>query len=599
MDEFIPEQLSLSLQLLIEASLDDKTKDQIIKFEFGYDEESNKDLHLNVYSIAELLIEENVGRVIRLIGYTGKIQNPVPYDLILQDGSIKRISTVKLTIQDIDGASILCPYIALSEFTEQFEIARKSKSLLIFEGTLVSHIDPITFRGNYFFFLKDIKTQLSPLDLLREREYNEDELRQKVEYFGKESERGIRGFIKEELVRNLNIKGLDKANHLDKAIDFMILQSLSRGMSIDGRYCNKLHSLIIGAPASGKKLLTIVAKILNPIAFEISSAASKVTPAGLIGRVKVKDNMIESSPGYLPLASHGIVCIQDFHELTGKSSKNDIFSILSKVMEDGEVEDSTSAKTTHKAITSIHLDMNRQSQVYNSELSGTYEDIGIPKNVLSRFDFIMEIPANIQRQFEIVLDIAGSETVLVSGEHNYSLPEWAGRLRRIVAYMATKYDASRINDDMAGYIKERLKIKLEEKIEYKDFNTVNEIVSTRIAISLQKFAKAIACSKLKTIVEIEDIDEAFDYLDYKLSFLANYKDFDRTVDKRSTDKQSRSQMILKEFNGKKFTKKDVLELLEKNGISATLRTIDRDIDEMLDGKLLNKVKHGLFEIVNG
>jgi len=53
--------------------------------------------------------------------------------------------------------------------------------------------------------------------------------------------------------------------------------------------------------------------------------------------------------------------------------------ILSKVMEDGEVIDSTSAMTTHKAVTSIHIDMNRMSQVYGNVTPGSFDDLGIQK----------------------------------------------------------------------------------------------------------------------------------------------------------------------------------------------------------------------------
>lgn len=60
-------------------------------------------------------------------------------------------------------------------------------------------------------------------------------------------------------------------------------------------------------------------------------------------------------------ASSGVLCIQDFHEV--KEKRGLIFALLAKMMEDGEVIDSASARWIHEAITSIHLDMNKYSQV--------------------------------------------------------------------------------------------------------------------------------------------------------------------------------------------------------------------------------------------
>jgi len=79
----------------------------------------------------------------------------------------------------------------------------------------------------------------------------------------------------------------------------------------------KLHSLVIGAPGSGKKIPTNIARILNPVSQEVSAADGKVTLAGMIGNVITRDNKRISNPGYLSLASGGVLCIQDFTKLKG------------------------------------------------------------------------------------------------------------------------------------------------------------------------------------------------------------------------------------------------------------------------------------------
>ena len=72
-----------------------------------------------------------------------------------------------------------------------------------------------------------------------------------------------------------------------------IMQSFSHGKS--EKASMKLHSLVIGPPGVGKKLLTMTAKILNPVSEEISSTDGKITLAGLVGSAgKAKGGNIDS-----------------------------------------------------------------------------------------------------------------------------------------------------------------------------------------------------------------------------------------------------------------------------------------------------------------
>ncbi|MDZ7762976.1 MAG: hypothetical protein U5K00_00920 [Melioribacteraceae bacterium] len=172
-------------------------------------------------------------------------------------------------------------------------------------------------------------------------------------------------------------------------LDYSVIQAVSHGLSSNGIYSNKLHSLRIGPPASGKKLISRAVSYLNR-GKKVSSTNSKITPAGLIGRVGRRNGNVISEPGIIPISNGGAVCFEDFHE--AMRYKNEISSILSAVMEDGKVEDSTSAMKTHHSATSIHVDMNRLSQVIPESKQSKFSDLSIPVNILSRFDFIMEIP---------------------------------------------------------------------------------------------------------------------------------------------------------------------------------------------------------------
>jgi len=170
----------------------------------------------------------------------------------------------------------------------------------------------------------------------------------------------------------------------------------------------------------------------------------------------------------------------------------------------------------------------------------------------------------------------------------------------MIAYLATKYDTAQINDGMADYIRRKLGVVLKENIEYKNLTTINEIVSTRIPISIQKYAKAIACSKLKTVVDIEDIDEAFEYISYKLHFLANI------------DFSSTSETLTTKVKTKDIIKLKIIELcdnqeLSVNEISDSInnsldkpvspKSISRYLEEMALEGTAKKIKFGKWVIV--
>ena len=301
-------------------------------------------------------------------------------------------------------------------------------------------------------YIKGIEDNVTPLEQIN---FDSKEIKDlNIKYLQAEKT-GLRKYIKDQLIKNLGIKGLNNATELDKALDFIILQSFSRGLSTDGRYSNKLHSLVIGSPAVGKKLLTKSALILNSVSEELSSSTRKITPAGLVGNVIPTGNGPISKPGYLPKASGGVVCIQDFHEIT-KKSDNSIYAIFSKVMEDGEAIDSTSVRTTHQAITSIHLDMNKSSQVNPGQKNTVFKDIRIPLNLISRFDFIIDIPPNIQRQISVALEMAKGSKTLGTSMNKSKKPDWERELQIFVAYAQTYFREVNIKDKESEEIYDRL-----------------------------------------------------------------------------------------------------------------------------------------------
>ena len=543
------------------------------------------------HSILNVKNEDFIGIPVKVIGRISSISEPSRV-FFKSENKIKTVFNITLTYDNNSIDVLSLPHHRFLKITH--DLFKSSKPAL-FMGTIVPFN---TLHGSYIFFLTQISQDITTYDLLQDPDYTLQEIKSKVDHYSIENENGIRGYIKDTLINEIGIKGIDKAKELDKAIDFMILQSLSRGRSSDGRYSNKLHSLVIGAPASGKKLLTMIAAVLNPVALEVSSSAAKITPAGLVGNVIRKNNgMASSKPGYLPLASHGVLCIQDFHEVTRK--ENDLWGIFSKVMEDGEVIDSTSARTKHDAVTSIHVDMNKLSQVNPDRNATTFTDLNIPMNIISRFDFIIDIPPDIDRQLNIVLAMVGGEKVLSTTMYEFHDPEWKKKLKRIIAYLSTVYNKAYISHDVSDYLRSKFQTFIDENVKYREYQKQIPSMLTRLEISIEKLAKAIACAEMSEVVTKDHIDEAFDFSSYKLEFLKSYENIEipKNLGMSKKDKmQARRNEILQVLSGRTLTKQEIYaELKEHIKPELTDKMIDRDLSVLeSEGKVIHN-KHGQWE----
>lgn len=215
---------------------------------------------------------------------------------------------------------------------------------------------------DYSFFLASIEQADQPLQIVRANAVETDKADQLVATLvGVDN--GIFDYIKKNVIDIIGIKGLDKSPVLDVCLDLAIYQALSDGYDTKRSLSLKIHSLVIGPPAVGKKLITEAIRILNPVVTEAHSG--KVTVAGLSGTATKRDGSWTSTPGLIPQAHRGTTIIQDFHHAR---RKEDLMGVFSLVMEDGRVIDSSAAKKTHLALTSLHLDLNRLSQVSPSSV---------------------------------------------------------------------------------------------------------------------------------------------------------------------------------------------------------------------------------------
>ncbi|MBX3006942.1 MAG: hypothetical protein KF816_02840 [Melioribacteraceae bacterium] len=558
--------------------------------QFQKNSSTNKINEYEFVSVSELKSEQFVTKPIKLVVTLTQISEPKPVDLEVENENI-RVSVVELGFTDLRGDNISSFNISLERYHQLFKRKKLQKPFILF-GTVIS-IYQENFSG-YLFYIENVKENLNQMDLMQMSESEAKSIKNFLT--SKRPKIDCRSYIKNELKDIFGIRGLEKATELDKAIDFTIIQALSYGMSAGSVYSNKLHSLLIGAPASGKKLISMCALLLSPNEKHVSSTLSKITPAGLIGNASRSGGNYVSKPGLIPSANHGIVCFEDFHEVTKR--QNEISSILSMVMEDGKVEDSTSAKTTHESCTSIHIDMNRQSQVNPNGNYNSHTDLNIPMNIISRFDSIIEIPVNVERQMEVTYQMIGRNNHLESTQLDSIENPRRRKLQSIVAYVNTHYSSINYPKKVQDYLKKKLQNLFSKNEDYLHLTKHFAGMLTRMLNSIEKMAKAICASKLKDTLSTGDIDEAFTFINYKLEFLSNFDvvvGLDEKKDNPSK-KDQRKSIITEEFSGKNFTIKEVKDfVIPKSGMVIDGRTIKRDIDEMIASDQIVKVKHNKYQ----
>ena len=523
--------------------------------------------------ILEVQTHEVIGQPVKLLARLQTLSEPHAARV----GPERELRTIlHISLADRDERTIDCFPILDDALRRMLLNQAQRRRFSVFHGTVYPK-----FVGDdssrYIFSVRKVEERVTADDLI----YVRADPEQRVLKLWKSIDRkpgDILRYIKQTLVATLGIKGLDKAHELDRCIDFMILQSLSDGRR--GNFSMKLHSLVIGAPASGKKLLVEVAKALNPVFEHAGSVSGKLTPAALVGRTILSKEESKSSAGYLPKASGGTFAIEDFH--TVKKDRDAVLAAFAEVMEDGTTKDSTSAKTEHEAVTSIHLDMNKLSQVDPTAKVSKAEDINIFTNVISRFDFVMDIPDDRSRQLNIAVEmLAGAK------EFSSLTPEAVGAeqslrdLKRMVAYLRTMHHTITISEEMAAYIQEQFQKIIDANRDYvqlTQFFTLQQNAA-RMAHSIQKISVASARARRDWAVKKEDVDRTFEFIADKLHFLQNYESLLSVPDFKargvSDGKTIRREAIRKQFGGKTSQEKEIRAYLSENAKALGIRKVTR------------------------
>jgi len=533
------------------------------------------------FNIKELYDIDLIGHTVKIRASIKYMAEPFVFNTEDEKGNLEQRLVTFLIFQDAyDDEMQSCETINTGLIKELITLRDKYANFDIL-ATLVA-IDQDKARYSPLrLLIHDIRSSEDVLQMVRANENEVLRVERKLESL-KRKGISIFSFLKSKLVENIGIKGLEDAELLNDSIDAMIVQSFSDGF-LSNRDSAKIGTLVIGAPAVGKKLLVEVARALNPVYQE--AHPSKVTVAGVCSTAKKVNGGWASEPGYIPLAHRGVFVIQDFHTVKNRE-KEKLLGIFSMVMEDGKAIDATAARKEHEALTSIHIDMNKMSDLFPKSIpSGEdiivnrLDDIKIPMNILSRFDYIVDIPRDTERQIKIALDMYDNRVTISNGNRSIRQEEWRRELKLIVAYLRTKHADIRFPQKIRDYMRQKHEEIITENQEHIDKMPYFGDFQTRLTNSIHKYVIAFARIGNRDKPIKTDVDHTFRLLRRKFEFI-------RTLDKHLKVPNSweiptedgLDSWLIKRYQGQTVTPKQILaDYEEEFGSFLIRRTLERHL----------------------
>ena len=473
------------------------------------------------------------------------------------------------------------------------ELQRDKRHHHVFDVLATVLLIPEDIGERFFLLVHDMKPSETALQMVM-ASHSEIDYAQKTLTALKEAGKGIFEHIYDTLVQGMGIQGLESGSELRDSLEAIIVQAFSDNWIHNAS--GKLHTLVIGAPAVGKKLLVDAARILNPVFYE--AHPSKVTVAGICSTAVQQQGVWRSKPGYLPLAHRGVFAIQDFHSVRDRQREN-LLGLFNMVMEEGQVTDATAAQTTHPALTSIHLDANKKSDLFpDSQLRGEtivakrLDDIKIPMTNLSRFDFIIDSPRDTQRQIDIALAMyERPDHVVGTRVERHAQDQWARQLQVLVALLRTKHRTLTFSPDIARVMQSK-----HDKLTQADPELYYKLpwlgdFQTRLTNSVFKYVASYARMSDREEPQAEDVDRAFRLIRRKFEFLTTLsQSLQVPTTWEAPQREDVDTWLLNRFAGRQVRPKEILSAYEaEHAIPLERRTLERHLH-----KVAQSVKFGVW-----
>lgn len=347
-----------------------------------------------------------------------------------------------------------------------------------------------------------------------------------------------------------------------EALEVAVLQGASHGRINDESA--RLHSFRIGTPGSGKGLIARVFQACQPIYKRVE--AQCVTEDGLYGNSGYSGGKRVVRAGLIPAANLGGFYVEDVHQ-ANHVKNNRLMITFGSVMETGRCDAANASRTSYEALVAFNVDANRRSDVEghkhrNGKFRGLERitaDTGVPKNILTRFDSIIEFQRDPKQQLELSFRLARRPETQADSKQGQE----PGRLVRVVlAYLRSTIPSVEIGPEAAQYLEARYRSivnvrasVMKEHQDYADF-------LARGSKSYKKFALAHARLCNRAYVTPADIDAVFVHVARKFEVLLSWLvgDLDDELDQNAR-KKARIQLIRSSYSGERVTLNDLRRLI--------------------------------------
>lgn len=562
------------------ASIDDITKAAKAALESMVIEEAQLSWSdAPTLGVTEAKRRDSLYRPVHILARVTHLDDPGVSTIPVEDTTIRE-DVIAGRVAGLDKEVLaLLPAVGTT-LVQKLQKARQEGHLVRLTGMVVSVPTRMSARAasltngdmqTYAFHVIDVEPSKSCMDLLGASAEERDETRELLRTLRAEG-RSPFAYLAEQVIQGLNVVGAGQLPQLMAAIHFVILQALSCGRV--GNASGRLHLLLVGPPGQGKKIAGLAARILNPVCYDAS--ASKVSPAGLVGASYQTGNGWASDPGLLPLASDGVLVVQDAHGWS-RQQMGRIAPVLQEVIEDGVVRDAVAGGSARVARTALVLDANRQGQL--GAFGGRGEaPILTVLPLLSRIDCMIEIPLDLNRSWRVAEQMYGA---FGTSDTDLERAFWVRQIRLLVALLRDEYpeiDDSQVTEELRAVHREIESVNTAAM----EVNPQEaSAIPIRMAVTMTRLVRASARAHDRKVAVADDVQFARTFLAFKLNFMGLVARRVRVSDCPADRQRRREEYCQSKYAGQEVTAAQVeADVRDDLGDPVDNRTIRRDLHRL-------------------